>query len=64
MKGTVQFFNDLKNFGFIKPDEGGKDLFVHRNDVQGDSLNEGDRVEFEAEDGQKGPKAVNVKKID
>ncbi|MGM0567985.1 MAG: cold-shock protein [Elusimicrobiota bacterium] len=64
MKGIVQFFNNMKNFGFIKPDSGEKDVFVHRSDVQGENLNEGDKVEFEAIDGDKGPKAVNVKRID
>lgn len=64
MKGTVKFFNEMKNFGFIQPDEGGDDLFVHRNDIEGESLNEGDRVEFESEEGDKGPKAVNVKRIE
>ncbi len=64
MKGTVQFFNNMKNFGFIKPEDGEKDVFVHRSDVQGDALNEGDKVEFESVDGDRGPKAINVRKID
>ncbi len=68
MQGTVKFFDNRKNFGFIEPDEGNEDCFVHRADVEGDSpfgspLNEGDRVEFEIEEAEKGPKAVNVKKI-
>lgn len=63
MKGTVKFFNDMKNYGFIEPEEGGEDLFVHRSDVDGPTLNEGDRVEYEEEMGEKGPRAVDVKKI-
>jgi len=64
MKGTVKFFNNMKNYGFIEPDEGEEDLFVHRNDIESGTLNEGDRVEFETEQGEKGPKAVNVKTIE
>ncbi|KXB00401.1 cold-shock protein [candidate division MSBL1 archaeon SCGC-AAA261O19] len=63
MEGTVKFFNERKNYGFISPDEGDEDLFVHRSDVEAGSLNEGDRVEFETETTEKGPRAVNVKKI-
>src|SRR4051812_11601334 len=61
--GTVKWFNDDKGFGFITPDEGGKDLFVHHTGISGDgfkSLQEGAKVEFDAESGDKGPKAVNV----
>ncbi len=61
--GTVKWFNDDKCFGFITPDEGGKDLFVHHTGISGDgfkSLAEGAKVEFDAESGDKGPKAVNV----
>ncbi len=64
MKGTVKFFNNMKNFGFIQPDEGDDDLFVHRSDIDGDYLNENDRVEFDSEPGERGPRAVNVKKIE
>ncbi|CAA9508627.1 MAG: Cold shock protein of CSP family [uncultured Solirubrobacteraceae bacterium] len=62
-QGTVKWFNDDKGFGFITPDEGGKDLFVHHSAIVSDgfrSLAEGARVEFETEAGAKGPKAVNV----
>ena len=64
--GTVKWFNDDKGFGFITPDEGGKDLFVHHSAIQSDgfrSLAEGARVQFETEDGAKGPKAVSVSPI-
>jgi len=63
MKGTVKFFNQSKNFGFIEPDDKSKDLFVHKNDILSGSLNEGDKVEFESADGEKGKKAINVKVI-
>ncbi|MFW5945965.1 MAG: cold-shock protein [Candidatus Natronoplasma sp.] len=64
MEGTVKFFNDMKNYGFIEPDEGDEDLFVHRSGMECNSLTEGDRVEFESEEGDKGPRAINVKKIE
>lgn len=64
MKGVVKFFNDRKNYGFIEPEEGGEDLFVHRSDIEPDTLNEGDRVEFDFEEAEKGPRAINVKKIE
>jgi len=50
----------MKNYGFIEPDDGGEDLFVHRSEVSAPTLNEGDRVEFEIEDSEKGPRAINV----
>jgi cold shock protein len=62
-QGTVKFFSDDKGFGFITPDEGGKDLFVHHTGINADgfkSLTEGAKVSFDAESGEKGPKAVNV----
>jgi len=58
--GTVKFFNVGKGFGFITPDDGGKDVFVHINDLNGSSLNEGDKVSYEVEEGKKGLNAVNV----
>lgn len=61
-KGTIKFFNTQKGFGFITPDNGGKDLFVHANNVIGDlnSLREGQKVEFVEGPGRKGPEAKDV----
>ncbi len=61
MKGEVKFFHDVKNYGFINPEDQEDDVFVHISDVDGETLNEGDEVEFETEQGDKGPRAVNVK---
>ena len=65
-EGTVKWFNDSKGFGFITPDEGKGDCFVHYSAIQGDgfkSLTEGDRVEFEMGEGPKGPAAENVTRL-
>ena len=59
--GTVKFFNNAKRFGFITPDEGGKDVFVHQSGLV-DTIGEGDKVSYDIEDGEKGPSAVNVTK--
>lgn len=62
--GKVKFFNETKGFGFITPDDGGSDLFVHITGVENNTpLNEDDKVEFEVGEGQKGPCAVQVRKI-
>jgi CspA family cold shock protein len=64
--GVVKWFSDEKGFGFITPDDGAKDLFVHHTSIQADgyrSLAEGAKVEYESEQGDKGPKAVNVRPI-
>jgi cold shock protein len=64
--GTVKWFSDDKGFGFIVPDEGTKDLFVHQSGIQAEgfrSLSEGTKVSYDAEAGDKGPKAVNVKPL-
>ena len=61
--GVVKFFNDGKGFGFITPDGGGNDLFVHSSEVDGGSLSENDKVEFEVGEGKKGPCAVKVRKL-
>ena len=60
--GTVKFFNNSKGFGFITPDEGGKDVFVHINNLT-DEITEGDKVSFDVEESQKGLNATNVKVI-
>ena len=64
--GKVKWFNDAKGFGFVTPDDGSKDVFVHFSSISGDgfkSLAEGDKIEFDVEDSDKGPKAANVRKI-
>jgi len=64
--GTVKWFSDEKGFGFITPDEGSRDLFVHHTAISADgyrSLSEGAKVSYEEEAGPKGPKAINVMKL-
>lgn len=64
--GTVKWFSDDKGFGFITPDDGSKDLFVHHTAIVGDghrSLDEGAKVSYDADRGDKGPKAVNVRLV-
>ena len=64
--GTVKWFNSDKGYGFITPDEGGKDLFVHHSEIQTDGyaeLKDGQKVEYEVGEGQKGPCANKVKAI-
>jgi CspA family cold shock protein len=64
MKGTVKWYNDMKSYGFIEIEEG-NDVFVHRNALpEGLILREGDEVEFDIEETDKGPQATNVKKIE
>lgn len=61
-KGVVKFFNNTKGFGFITPEEGGSEIFVHSSGLL-DNIRENDSVSFDVESGRKGPNAVNVKVI-
>lgn len=66
VKGTVKWFNDQKGFGFITPESGAKDVFVHQSAIVATgfrSLSEGDSVQFSVEQGPKGPAAANVTKV-
>jgi CspA family cold shock protein len=66
IQGTVKWFNGEKGFGFITREDGGKDCFVHHSAIQGEgfkNLNEGERVEFDVVQGQKGPAAENVVRL-
>ena len=65
-EGTVKWFNDAKGYGFVTPDDGSKDLFVHHSSIEGSgykSLPEGARVSFESREGAKGPEATSVSLI-
>ena len=65
-QGTVKWFNDQKGFGFVTPDDGSADVFAHHSAIQGDgykSLTEGQKVEFETEQGEKGPRAANIRPV-
>ena len=60
--GTVKFFNNARGFGFIAPDDDGKDVFVHKSDLVGE-ITEGDKVSYDVEESEKGLNAINVKVI-
>ena len=62
--GTVKWFNESRGYGFIAPDDGGEDLFVHHSEIAAEgfrTLREGQKVEYEVQEGQKGPQATNVR---
>jgi len=64
--GTVKWFSNDKGYGFIVPDDGGKDLFCHHSNISGEgfkTLEDGQKVEYEAAEGRKGPEAINVRPV-
>ncbi|HKL29312.1 MAG TPA: cold shock domain-containing protein [Natrialbaceae archaeon] len=61
--GTVTFFHDRKGYGFIESDDADEDVFFHMEDVGGEDLEEGQEVEFDIEEADKGPRAVNLKRL-
>jgi CspA family cold shock protein len=61
--GTVEFFNEQKGYGFIETEEADDDVFFHMEDVGGPDLEEGQEVEFDIEEAEKGPRATNVKRV-
>lgn len=66
MKGSVKWFSSEKGYGFITPEDGGNDVFVHFSAINSDgfrTLNEGDQVEFDVEEGQRGLQAANVERL-
>ncbi len=66
VQGTVKWFSDQKGFGFITPDDGSSDVFAHFSEIQGDgfkTLPEGQKVEFEVQQGDKGPRATNIRVV-
>lgn len=65
-QGEVKWFNDSKGYGFITPDDGSPDVFAHYSEIQGEgfkTLTEGQKVEFEVTQGQKGPRAANIRPV-
>ncbi len=62
INGTVKFYNNARGFGFIAPDDGGKDVFVHKSGLV-DEITEGDKVSYDVEESEKGLSAINVKVI-
>lgn len=61
--GTVRFYNEEKGFGYITPDSGEKDLFVHISGIESGVIRDGDRVQYQVEQGKRGPCAVSVKRL-